>query len=133
MKQNVLTVFAYLFKATIAVELLEQVPDLEAIVVPVGGGGLSAGIALATKLSKPNTKGKQKYLQRAVRQKLIEYVSKLKVTFQRTFLRFANKQLALLMWPSQNDDKQKKKNLQKEKLNLLHVNHYSDSFGLVRF
>ncbi|CAE1280459.1 SRR [Acanthosepion pharaonis] len=43
-------------QATIAVEFLEQVPDLEAIVVPVGGGGLSAGIALATNLSKPHIK-----------------------------------------------------------------------------
>nr|BED43047.1 aspartate racemase like protein [Todarodes pacificus] len=43
-------------QATIALELLEEVPDLEAVVVPVGGGGLSAGIALATKLSKPSVK-----------------------------------------------------------------------------
>lgn len=43
-------------QATIAIELMEQVSDLEAIVVPVGGGGLSAGIALATKLSKPHIK-----------------------------------------------------------------------------
>lgn len=35
-------------------EILEQVPDVEAIVVPVGGGGLAAGIALAVKAAKPS-------------------------------------------------------------------------------
>ena len=34
---------------TIGIELLEQVNDLDAIVVPVGGGGLIAGIAVAAK------------------------------------------------------------------------------------
>jgi threonine dehydratase len=33
-------------QGTIGLELLEQVPDLDAIVVPIGGGGLIAGIAL---------------------------------------------------------------------------------------
>jgi hypothetical protein len=28
-------------------EILEQVPDVQAIVVPIGGGGLIAGVALA--------------------------------------------------------------------------------------
>jgi threonine dehydratase len=32
---------------TIALELLEQIPDLDSIVVPVGGGGLVSGIAIA--------------------------------------------------------------------------------------
>ncbi|HBC93832.1 MAG TPA: threonine ammonia-lyase, partial [Pelotomaculum sp.] len=40
-------------QGTIALELLEQMPDLEAVLVPVGGGGLIAGIALAIKKSKP--------------------------------------------------------------------------------
>jgi threonine dehydratase/serine racemase len=35
-------------QGTVAMELLEQVPDLDAIVVPVGGGGLLAGTAVAT-------------------------------------------------------------------------------------
>jgi threonine dehydratase len=39
--------------ATLGRELLRQVPDLEAIVVPVGGGGLAAGVASAIKLIKP--------------------------------------------------------------------------------
>jgi len=36
-------------QGTIGLELLEQVPELEAVVVPVGGGGLIAGIACAVK------------------------------------------------------------------------------------
>ncbi|HEY6562154.1 MAG TPA: threonine ammonia-lyase [Polyangiaceae bacterium] len=41
-------------QGTIAFELLEQVPDLQAIVVPVGGGGLLAGIACAAKEREPS-------------------------------------------------------------------------------
>src|SRR6202012_1896346 len=44
-------------QGTIALELLEQIPDLEAVVVPIGGGGLIGGIACAIKESKPNIKG----------------------------------------------------------------------------
>ena len=40
-------------QGTIALEMLEQVPDLDAIVVPIGGGGLIAGIAVAAKALKP--------------------------------------------------------------------------------
>ncbi|CAI9741113.1 Hypothetical predicted protein [Octopus vulgaris] len=35
---------------------MQQVPELEAVIVPVGGGGLAAGISLATKLVSPKTK-----------------------------------------------------------------------------
>ena len=38
---------------TIGLEILEQAQDLDAIVVPVGGGGLIAGIALAVKSTNP--------------------------------------------------------------------------------
>lgn len=41
-------------QGTIALELLEQVPDLEAAVIPVGGGGLIGGIACALKESRPS-------------------------------------------------------------------------------
>jgi len=41
---------------TIGIELLEQLPNVDAIVVPVGGGGLIAGIALAAKTLNPNVK-----------------------------------------------------------------------------
>jgi threonine dehydratase len=40
-------------QGTIALELLEQVPDLEAVVVPIGGGGLIAGIGCALKETNP--------------------------------------------------------------------------------
>ncbi|WP_255550771.1 threonine ammonia-lyase [Granulicella sp. dw_53] len=43
-------------QGTIGLEVLEQVPELEAIVVPIGGGGLIGGIACAIKESKPQVK-----------------------------------------------------------------------------
>src|SRR5215208_5763127 len=36
-------------QGTIGLELLEQVPELEAVVVPVGGGGLASGVGVALK------------------------------------------------------------------------------------
>jgi len=43
-------------QGTIALELLAGLPDLDAVVVPVGGGGLIAGIALAVKTLRPAVK-----------------------------------------------------------------------------
>ena len=43
-------------QGTMALEILEQVPGLEAIVCPVGGGGLIAGIAVAVKALQPKVK-----------------------------------------------------------------------------
>jgi len=43
-------------QGTIGLEIAEQVPDLDAVLVPVGGGGLLAGIALAIKSMLPNAK-----------------------------------------------------------------------------
>ena len=40
-------------QGTIGLELLEDAPDLDAIVVPVGGGGLISGIATAAKALRP--------------------------------------------------------------------------------
>ncbi|MCA8908008.1 MAG: hydroxyectoine utilization dehydratase EutB [Rhodospirillaceae bacterium] len=40
-------------QATIALELLEQCPDLSAVLVPLSGGGLAGGIAAAAKQLKP--------------------------------------------------------------------------------
>ena len=40
-------------QGTIGLELLKQVPNLEAVVVPIGGGGLIAGIACALKETNP--------------------------------------------------------------------------------
>lgn len=39
---------------TVAIEVLDQVADLDAILVPVGGGGLLAGVATAAKSINPN-------------------------------------------------------------------------------
>ncbi len=41
-------------QGTIALEMLEDFPDLDALVVPIGGGGLIAGIATAAKALKPD-------------------------------------------------------------------------------
>jgi threonine dehydratase len=41
-------------QATLGVELLEQVPDLARVIVPVGGGGLVSGIAIAVKSARPD-------------------------------------------------------------------------------
>ena len=40
-------------QGTIGLELLEQVPDLEAVVIPIGGGGLISGVACALKETNP--------------------------------------------------------------------------------
>src|ERR1700749_4556682 len=41
-------------QGTLAFEILEQVPDAEAVVVPVGGGGLLAGVATVLHALKPD-------------------------------------------------------------------------------
>jgi len=41
-------------QGTVALEFLEQVPGLDTLVVPVGGGGLIAGMAVAAKAAKPD-------------------------------------------------------------------------------
>lgn len=43
-------------QGTVGLEILEDVPDADAIVVPVGGGGLLAGVSLAVKTLKKNCK-----------------------------------------------------------------------------
>jgi len=43
-------------QGTIALEILEQLPQTDVIVVPIGGGGLISGIACATKQIKPEIK-----------------------------------------------------------------------------
>lgn len=42
-------------QGTLGLEIIEQVPDLDAVVIPVGGGGLIAGMALAIKSLSPKT------------------------------------------------------------------------------
>ncbi len=43
-------------QGTVGLEILEDVPDVETVVVPVGGGGLLAGIALAVKSLRPDVR-----------------------------------------------------------------------------
>ncbi|XP_076340156.1 L-threonine ammonia-lyase-like isoform X2 [Tachypleus tridentatus] len=43
-------------QGTMGLEIIDQVPDLDAVIVPVGGGGLIAGLALAVKSLKPEVK-----------------------------------------------------------------------------
>ena len=43
-------------QGSIGLELLEEVPDLACVVVPVGGGGLASGIAIAVKSARPDVK-----------------------------------------------------------------------------
>jgi threonine dehydratase len=41
-------------QGTIGLELADQVPNAETVVIPVGGGGLASGIALALRANRPN-------------------------------------------------------------------------------
>ena len=43
-------------QGTIGLEILEQLPDVDIVIVPVGGGGLISGVAFAIKALKPNVK-----------------------------------------------------------------------------
>jgi threonine dehydratase len=43
-------------QGTVGLEILEDVPDADAIVVPLGGGGLLSGIALAVKSQRPDVR-----------------------------------------------------------------------------
>lgn len=48
----------YIFagQGTMALELLQQNPDIDTVVVPIGGGGLIGGVAVAIKETNPNIK-----------------------------------------------------------------------------
>lgn len=43
-------------QATVALEMLEDRPDVDTLIIPVGGGGLAAGCAIAAKSMKPDIK-----------------------------------------------------------------------------
>jgi threonine dehydratase len=59
-------------QGTVAIEMLEQAPELEMLVIPVGGGGLSAGMATAAKALKPGIEvlGVESRLWSAMHQRL---------------------------------------------------------------
>ncbi|QHQ34402.1 threonine ammonia-lyase [Algicella marina] len=59
-------------QGTVACEMLEQVSDLDVIVVPIGGGGLIAGMAVAAKAIKPTVEviGAQALLFDAVKARI---------------------------------------------------------------
>ncbi len=43
-------------QGTIALEIADQIPDMDAVIVPIGGGGLISGIAYTIKMINPNVK-----------------------------------------------------------------------------
>jgi threonine dehydratase len=43
-------------QGTMGLEIVEQVPDVDALIIPVGGAGLLAGVSLAVKTLRPDTK-----------------------------------------------------------------------------
>jgi threonine dehydratase len=43
-------------QGTVGLEIVDALPDVETVIVPVGGGGLSAGVATAVKLSRPGAR-----------------------------------------------------------------------------
>jgi threonine dehydratase len=43
-------------QGTVALEILEQLPDVEVVVIPIGGGGLIAGMATAIKSLRPEVR-----------------------------------------------------------------------------
>lgn len=43
-------------QGTIGLEIIEEMPDVDAVIVPVGGGGLISGVAFTIKTIKPNVK-----------------------------------------------------------------------------
>ena len=43
-------------QGTLGLDVLRQVPDAGTVVVPIGGGGLAAGVASAVKLARPQTR-----------------------------------------------------------------------------
>ena len=47
-------------QGTIALEMLEEVADLDVLVIPIGGGGLIAGNAIAARAIKPDDRDRRR-------------------------------------------------------------------------
>lgn len=58
-------------QGTIGLELLDQVPDLDAILVPASAGGMASGICIAAKSLKPDIKGIYHFLKKKISNKII--------------------------------------------------------------
>src|SRR5207248_9994185 len=43
-------------QGTMGLEILQQVPDIEAVIAPIGGGGLISGVACADKETSPHVR-----------------------------------------------------------------------------
>ena len=43
-------------QGTVGLEILQDLPDVETVLVPVGGGGLISGVAAALKLARPEVR-----------------------------------------------------------------------------
>lgn len=43
-------------QGTLGLEIIHDVPNIDAVIIPVGGGGLIAGVATAVKTLSPKTK-----------------------------------------------------------------------------
>ena len=61
-------------QGTVGLEIIDQLPDVEAIICPVGGGGLIAGIAMAVKEKNPHISvyGVQTFACPSMKQSLLE-------------------------------------------------------------
>ncbi len=56
-KRKTLTAPVFLLQATVALEMLDEVPELDAILAAVSGAGLAAGCCLYIKASRSPCKG----------------------------------------------------------------------------
>lgn len=51
-----------LFQGTLGAEIVDQVPDCDAVFVAVGGGGMASGVAKYIGETKPEVKGRSSHI-----------------------------------------------------------------------